>query len=174
MFGQFDGDLVASYSPAWAPEPGTTDAPRMEAESLAADEYAHDWANLTEVTMGACVNHSHLFFDVLWVNSGIAVTTTTAQATTPSACYYPFPKAARLTRQTNAAAISRLTIAKLMAERHAGENKSLYVGFECVGQSSGGGQGRPVISYYSGTILASLPNFCGIGIDGGDDMLGVQ
>lgn len=35
---------------------------------------------LTEVTMGSSVNHSHLFFDVLWVNSGIAVTTTTAQA----------------------------------------------------------------------------------------------
>lgn len=35
---------------------------------------------LTEVTMGASVNHSHLFFDVLWVNSGISVTTTTAQA----------------------------------------------------------------------------------------------
>ena len=40
---------------------------------------------LTEVTMGASVNHSHLFFDVLWVNSGIVVTTTTAQAiTTPT------------------------------------------------------------------------------------------
>jgi len=40
---------------------------------------------LTELTMGASVNHSHLFFDVLWVNSGIAVTTTTAQAiTTPT------------------------------------------------------------------------------------------
>lgn len=35
---------------------------------------------LTEVTMGASVNHSHLFFDVLWVNTGIVVTTTTAQA----------------------------------------------------------------------------------------------
>lgn len=35
---------------------------------------------LTEITMGASVNHSHLFFDVLWVNSGISVTTTTAQA----------------------------------------------------------------------------------------------
>lgn len=35
---------------------------------------------LTEITMGASVNHSHLFFDVLWVNSGIVVTTTTAQA----------------------------------------------------------------------------------------------
>lgn len=40
---------------------------------------------LTEITMGSSVNHSHLFFDVLWVNSGIAVTTTTAQAiTTPT------------------------------------------------------------------------------------------
>ena len=40
---------------------------------------------LTEVTMGASVNHSHLFFDVLWVNSGLTVTTTTAQSiTTPT------------------------------------------------------------------------------------------
>lgn len=40
---------------------------------------------LTELTMGASVNHSHLFFDVLWVNSGIVVTTTTAQSiTTPT------------------------------------------------------------------------------------------
>lgn len=37
---------------------------------------------LTELTMGSSVNHSHLFFDVLWVNSGIVVTTTTAQAIT--------------------------------------------------------------------------------------------
>ena len=40
---------------------------------------------ITELQMAASVNHSHLFFDVLWVNSGIAVTTTTAQAiTTPT------------------------------------------------------------------------------------------
>ena len=40
---------------------------------------------LTEVSMGASVNHSNLFYDVLWVNSGIVVTTTTAQAiTTPT------------------------------------------------------------------------------------------
>jgi hypothetical protein len=37
---------------------------------------------LTEVQMGASVNHSHLMFDVLWVNSGLVVTTTTAQAIT--------------------------------------------------------------------------------------------
>lgn len=35
---------------------------------------------LTEVTMGSSVSHAHLFFDILWVNSGIVVTTTTAQA----------------------------------------------------------------------------------------------
>lgn len=35
---------------------------------------------LTELQMSASINHSHLFFDVLWVNSGIVITTTTAQA----------------------------------------------------------------------------------------------
>ena len=35
--------------------------------------------------MAASVNHSHLFFDVLWVNSGLTITTTTAQSiTTPT------------------------------------------------------------------------------------------
>jgi hypothetical protein len=39
---------------------------------------------LTEVNMAATVNHTNLLFDCLWVNSGINVTTTTAQAiTTP-------------------------------------------------------------------------------------------
>lgn len=35
---------------------------------------------ITELQMAASTNHSHLFFDCLWVNTGIAVTTTTAQA----------------------------------------------------------------------------------------------
>lgn len=40
---------------------------------------------LTEVTMGASVNHSHLLYDVLWVNSGIVVTTVGEQTmTTPT------------------------------------------------------------------------------------------
>lgn len=40
---------------------------------------------LTEIQMGASVNHSHLLFDVLWVNSGLSITTTTNQAiTTPT------------------------------------------------------------------------------------------
>jgi hypothetical protein len=35
---------------------------------------------LTEVQMAASVNHTNLFFDVLWVNTGLSVTTVTAQA----------------------------------------------------------------------------------------------
>lgn len=35
---------------------------------------------LTELQMSSSVNHSHLFFDCLWVNSGIVLTTTTLQA----------------------------------------------------------------------------------------------
>lgn len=37
---------------------------------------------LTEVNMAASVNHTHVLFDVLWVNSGLVVTTTTAQTIT--------------------------------------------------------------------------------------------
>lgn len=40
---------------------------------------------LTALEMGASVNHTHVFFDVLWVNSGLTITTTTAQSiTTPT------------------------------------------------------------------------------------------
>lgn len=40
---------------------------------------------MTAVELAASVNHTHDFFDVLWVNSGLVVTTTTAQAiTTPT------------------------------------------------------------------------------------------
>lgn len=40
---------------------------------------------LSEIQMAASVNHSHLLFDVLWVNSGLVITTTTAQSiTTPT------------------------------------------------------------------------------------------
>lgn len=40
---------------------------------------------ITELQMSSSVNHSHLFFDVLWVNTGLTVTTTTAQnITTPT------------------------------------------------------------------------------------------
>lgn len=40
---------------------------------------------LTSLEIAASVNHTHDFFDVLWVNSGLVVTTTTAQSiTTPT------------------------------------------------------------------------------------------
>jgi hypothetical protein len=37
---------------------------------------------LTEINLASSVNHHHMFFDVLWVNSGAVITTTTAQAIT--------------------------------------------------------------------------------------------
>lgn len=40
---------------------------------------------ITSVDMAASVNHTHLFFDILWVNSGAVITTTTAQAITSPA-----------------------------------------------------------------------------------------
>lgn len=40
---------------------------------------------ITEIQMAASVNHSHLFFDCLWVNTGLVVTTTTAQTVTMGA-----------------------------------------------------------------------------------------
>jgi len=40
---------------------------------------------LTELQIASSVNHSHMFFDALWVNNGLTVTTTTAQSiTTPT------------------------------------------------------------------------------------------
>lgn len=40
---------------------------------------------LTALELASAVNHTHQFFDVLWVNSGLVVTTTTAQSiTTPT------------------------------------------------------------------------------------------
>ena len=40
---------------------------------------------ITELQMAASVNHSHVFFDVLWVNTGLVITTTTAQTITMGA-----------------------------------------------------------------------------------------
>jgi hypothetical protein len=37
---------------------------------------------VTEVIMGTSTNHQNLFYDCLWVNSGLVVTTTTAQTIT--------------------------------------------------------------------------------------------
>jgi hypothetical protein len=78
----------AGFPGAWAPgTPGLNG--RVTDGTLAADNGCIPIKNptiggnyLTELQMGASVNHSHLFFDCLWVNSGIVVTTTTAQAIT--------------------------------------------------------------------------------------------
>ena len=81
----------AGFPGAWAPgSPGVNG--RVTDGTQAADAGCFPIANpsvganyLTEVNMAASVNHTHVLFDVLWVNSGIAVTTTTAQSiTTPT------------------------------------------------------------------------------------------
>jgi len=91
---------------------------------------------LTELTMGASVNHSHLFFDVLWVNSGIAVTTTTAQAiTTPTLPARDVNGATNgegcmiamltTTANTNAAVISNSTVSYTNSDGTSGRTATL-------------------------------------------------
>ena len=91
---------------------------------------------LTEIQMAASVNHSHLLFDVLWVNSGIVVTTTTAQAiTTPTlpardvngttngeGCMIAM---LTTTANTNAAAIANTTISYTNSKGVAGRTATL-------------------------------------------------
>ncbi len=81
----------AGFPGAWAPgSPGVNG--RVTDGTQAADAGCFPIADpsvganyLTEVNMAAAVNHTHLLFDVLWVNSGLAITTTTAQSiTTPT------------------------------------------------------------------------------------------
>lgn len=78
----------AGFPGAWAPgTPGLNG--RNTDGTTAADNGCFPIANpttggnyLTEVNMAASVNHTHVLFDVLWVNSGLVVTTTTAQTIT--------------------------------------------------------------------------------------------
>lgn len=91
---------------------------------------------LTELVMAASVNHSHLFFDCLWVNSGIAVTTTTAQSiTTPTlpardingttngeGCMIAL---LTTTANTNAAAISNSTVSYTNSDGVSGRTATL-------------------------------------------------
>lgn len=81
----------AGFPGAWAHgSPGVNG--RVTDGTAAADNGCFPIANpsvganyLTEVNMASGVNHTHLLFDVLWVNSGLAITTTGAQAiTTPT------------------------------------------------------------------------------------------
>lgn len=91
---------------------------------------------LTEVTMGSSVNHSHLFFDVLWINTGIVVTTTTAQAismptlpardvngtTNGEGCMIGM---LTTTANTNAAVISNSTVSYTNSDGTAGRTATL-------------------------------------------------
>ena len=81
----------AGFPGAWLPgTPGVNG--RVTDGTVAADFGSFPIANpstggnyLTEVNVSSSVNHTHVLFDVLWVNSGLVVTTTTAQAiTTPT------------------------------------------------------------------------------------------
>lgn len=81
----------AGYPGAWAP--GTPGINGRVTDGTTAADYgcipipnASTGANyLTALEMAASVLHTHDFFDVLWVNSGLVVTTTTEQAiTTPT------------------------------------------------------------------------------------------
>ena len=91
---------------------------------------------LTEIQMASSVNHAHLFFDCLWVNSGIVVTTTTAQAiTTPllpardingttngEGCMIGLLVT---TANTNAAAVANTTISYTNSDGVAGRTATL-------------------------------------------------
>ena len=81
----------AGFPGAWLPgTPGVNG--RVTDGTTVADNGCFPIANpsvggnyLTEVNMASSVNHTHVLFDCLWVNSGLVVTTTTAQAiTTPT------------------------------------------------------------------------------------------
>ena len=91
---------------------------------------------LTALEMAASVNHTHLFFDVLWVNSDIVVTTTTAQAIT-SPTLPPRDIAGGTdgvgckigmlftTAATNSAAISNTTVSYTNSDGVAGRTATL-------------------------------------------------
>lgn len=80
----------AGFPGAWAP--GTPGVNGRVTDGTAAADYGcvpipnpAIGANfLTEVQMAASVNHSHFFYDVLWVNSGLSVTTVSSVQTIAS------------------------------------------------------------------------------------------
>lgn len=94
---------------------------------------------LTELIMGSSINHSNLFFDVLWVNSGINVTTTTAQAiVTPTLPARDVNGATNgegcmigllfVAAATNAAAIANSTVSYTNSDGVAGRTATLANG----------------------------------------------
>ncbi len=132
----------AGFPGAWAPgTPGVNG--RVTDGTQAADYGCIPIKNpsvganyLTEIQMAASVNHSHLFFDVLWVNSGLVVTTTTLQAissptlpardvngtTSGEGCMIGL---LTTTANTNAAAIANTTITYTNSKGVAGRTATL-------------------------------------------------
>jgi len=91
---------------------------------------------ITELQLSGSVNHSHVFFDCLWVNSGIVVTTTTAQAiTTPTLPARDINGSTNgegcmiallvTTANTNAAVISNATVSYTNSDGTAGRTATL-------------------------------------------------
>lgn len=78
----------AGFPGAWAPgTPGlngrVTDGTNSTDNGCVPIANPTSGANfVTELQMSAGVNHTHLFFDCLWINSGLVITTTTEQAIT--------------------------------------------------------------------------------------------
>ena len=132
----------AGFPSAWSPgTPGING--RVTNGTTAADNGCIPIKNpsvganyLTEIQMASSVNHAHLFFDCLWVNSGIVVTTTTAQAiTTPllpardingttngEGCMIGLLVT---TANTNAAAVANTTISYTNSDGVAGRTATL-------------------------------------------------
>jgi hypothetical protein len=132
----------AGFPGAWAPgAPGVNG--RATDGTTSADFGCIPIANpatganyITELQLSSSVNHSHLFFDVLWVNSGLVVTTLTAQAfTTPTlpardinggtageGCMIAM---LTTTANTNAAAIANATVSYTNSQGTAGRTATL-------------------------------------------------
>lgn len=132
----------AGFPGAWAPgTPGING--RVTDGTVAADFGCFPIANpsvggnyLTEVNVSASVNHTHVLFDCLWVNSGIAVTTTTAQSiTTPTLPARDLNGTTNgegcgiamltTTANTNAAVISGATVSYTNSDGTAGRTATL-------------------------------------------------
>ena len=127
---------------AWAPgTPGingrvTDGTTAADAGCLLVKNAATGANYVTELVMGSSVAHYHLFFDVLWVNSGIAVTTLTAQAivsptlpprdvngtTNGEGCQIAM---LTTTANTNAAVISNTTVSYTNSDGVAGRTATL-------------------------------------------------
>lgn len=135
----------AGFPGAWAPgAPGVngrvTDGTAVADAGCVPIKNPATGANyLTELLMGSNIGHYHLFFDCLWVNTGLVVTTTTAQAiTTPTlpardvngttdgeGCMIALLFTAAT---TNAAVISNSTVSYTNSKGVAGRTATLFSG----------------------------------------------